>query len=141
LTADRLQNLLTALPVKVARKIKQLSKQTGESVEAIIERAIDLYAKKAKPRVITGNDDLADLMRDAKNRALFEKFTVAMSQRAHASMTPQERAERAGKGAAARANSMTAERRKEIAIKASLAAKKKRDEKRKMAKVSGSSKP
>jgi hypothetical protein len=141
LTEANLKSLLSALPVRVLKDIKQLSKETGESVEAIVEKGVELYRKRTTSNVTPGNDTLANLLNDPKTRDIYNQVSVALGHRANAKFTDEERSARGAAGAAARAKSLTDERRKEIATKASLAAKKKRDEKRKMAKAAGSSKP
>jgi hypothetical protein len=142
LTAENLKNLLTALPVRVLRKIKQISKETGNSVETVVERGVELYRKRETSKLMRGDDRLSELMKDPKNRELFAEFTAAMGQRsaANANLTTEQKTSRASAGGAARASTLTPARRKEIAIKASQAANKKRAEKRKPAE-SGGSKP
>lgn len=121
MTAAKLQNLLTGIPVKVLNKIQRLSKETGESVESIVEHAIALYEKRARARLKAGDDAFAKILQDPRKRAVFEEIQDAMSQRAHASMTPAERTARAGKAASARANALTKEERSKIARNASRA--------------------
>lgn len=139
MTAENLKNLLTALPVRVLKKIKKISKETGESVETVVERAVDRYGARAKP-LVNGNDELAELLRDPKKRALFAQITTAMSRRANASLTPSQKMERALKAANARSQSLTPARRKEIAKASAQARWQRRDEQRK-AEESGSKKP
>lgn len=140
MTAANLKNLLADLPVRVLKGIKQLSKETGESVETIVEKGVALYRKRAMGKLTQGDDTLANLLNDPKTRAIYNQVSVALGHRANAKFTDAERSARGVTGAAARANSLSDERRKEIATKASQAAKEKRDEKRKLAK-SGDSKP
>jgi hypothetical protein len=139
LTADKIRELLAALPARVIKKIQKISKETGETVEGIVERALDRYAVRTKPPM-TGDDELALLFQSPKNRALFEKITAAMGKRSVAALTPEQRLKRATKGAAARAASMTPERRKEIA-KASAQARWGRRDERLKTEESGSKKP
>jgi hypothetical protein len=140
LTADTIRKLLAELPVRVVKKIQKLSKETGASVETIVEHGVDLYEKRANTKLTRGNDRLAELMRDPKNRALFQEFTAAMGQRssATANLTIEQKTARSSAGGAARADKLTQERRTEIAKAASQAAKKKREEKRKLAEPGGS---
>jgi len=131
LTAGTLQNLLTALPVKVLKKIQKLSRETGDSVETIVEHAVDLYEKRRNARLTTGNDELARIMRDPEKRAIFDEITHAMSQRAHASTTAAQKTARGKLAGAARAKSLTKEERSSIAKAAALARWGKKKEQRK----------
>jgi hypothetical protein len=136
----KLQDLLNALPVRVLKRIQRLSKESGESVETVIESALNLYEKRARSRLSTTDDELARLTSDPKNRALFEKFVSAMSRRANALMTPAQKTSRGELGGAARAKSLTPKERSDIAKTGAIARWLKRDEQRK-AEESGSKKP
>ena len=61
-------------------------------------------------------------------RKLFSQVMSGIAKRQNSTMTADQRVDRASKGGSARADSLSPARRKEIAIKASLAAKKKREE-------------
>jgi hypothetical protein len=127
------------MPVRVLKKIEKLSKETGESAERIVESAIDSYAKK-KATLTRGNDRLAELMKDPKQRVLLKELTSAMASRANSKMSDEERKARSKKGGEGRADSLSAERRKEISRAGALARWGRRDEQLK-AKESGSKKP
>lgn len=116
MTAAKLQNLLTGLPVKILAKIQRLSKETGESVASIVKQAIDLYERRAKARLnISGDDELARIMKDPAKRAVFEEITTAMRERGRASITPEKKQLRASEGGKGRAEALTKERRSKIA--------------------------
>jgi hypothetical protein len=111
----KLQDLLTALPLRVLKRIQRLSRESGESVETVIESALNLYEKRARSSLSTNDDELARLTSDPKNRALFERFVSAMSRRANALMTPAQKTSRGKLGGAARAKSLTKKERSDIA--------------------------
>jgi hypothetical protein len=111
----KLQDLFTALPVGVLKRIQRLSKETGESIETVVDRAIALYEKRVKSRLITGDDELAQLMSNPKNRVLFEQISAAMSRRGNASLTPEQRSNRSAKAGTARAKALTKKERSDIA--------------------------
>lgn len=127
--------------MRVLNRIHKLSKETGESVQQIVERAIDIYAKRAKARLTAGDDELAKLMSIPKNRALFEQITSAMGRRSSSSLTPEQHAARTSAGGTARAKNLSPERRKEIAAAAGVESARKRAEKKRLAEEAGGSRP
>jgi hypothetical protein len=129
------RNLLTQLPVRVLNKIQKLQKETGESVEQIVERAVDIYAKRAKSRLTEGDDELSHLMSVPKNRELFEQINRALGRRSAASLTPAQLTQRSSSGGEARAKNLTPERRREISDAANKAKREKREATLKTAKT------
>jgi hypothetical protein len=131
----KIRNLLTQLPARVLNKIQKLQKETGESVEQIVERAVDAYAKRAKSRLTEGDDELAQLMKIPKNRELFEQISIAAGRRSTALLTPAQLTARTSAGGKARAKNLTPERRREISDAANKAKREKREARLKAAKV------
>jgi hypothetical protein len=138
LTAANLKTLLSALPTRVLKDIKNLSKETGESVENIVEKGVALYRTRAQSKLTQGEDTLSVLMRDPEKRKVFDEITSAMRNRSTLVMTHEQKRERATAGGEARSSALTPERRREIAVTASRAAKKKREEAKHDSRVSES---
>jgi hypothetical protein len=118
LTAKALSKLLDSLPSRVLKKIAKLSKETGETVESIVERSISLYEKRVSTKVTGPGDKLDRLMSDPAKREVFEAISGAMAERSNAGMTAEQKKARALAGAVARQNNTTPERRAEIARQA-----------------------
>lgn len=114
-------HLLADLPGRVLKSIEKLSKQTGESAAAIVEKGVELYrrsVRKAEPGLNSAEDDLDAIRRDPTKGPIFEEIMKAIRGRSAASMTPEQRTARAQAGAASRFANMTAEEKKELAKKA-----------------------
>lgn len=116
-TAKNLKNLLDALPMRILRKLENLSNETGESVAAIVEYGVAEYERKVTDASV---DALAELRKNPAKRHIVEEVFAALRARAHKAK-PEKKSEGGKTGGANRAKNLSAARKKEIASDAAKA--------------------